>query len=80
MDEPIICSQPDTNPDAVWSLLLATGYLKVLHAVTEKEAVDLNSDQLYTPDTDESGSAENVFKNDSGPPGRRTVRISTCYA
>ena len=30
IDEQIVFSQPDGNPDAVWSLLLATGYLKVL--------------------------------------------------
>ena len=48
IDEQIIYNQLDTNPDAVWSLLLATGYLKVIQAMTEKEADDLDSDRLYT--------------------------------
>ena len=48
VDEQIIFNQLDTNPDAVWSLLLATGYLKIVHAMTEKEAADLDSERLYT--------------------------------
>lgn len=36
-DEQILYNQLDANPDAVWSLLLATGYLKIVHAMTEKE-------------------------------------------
>ena len=48
VDEQIIYNQLDTNPDAVWSLLLATGYLKIVHAMTEKEAYDLDSERLYT--------------------------------
>ena len=48
VDEQIIYNQLDTNPQAVWSLLLATGYLKIVHAMTEKEAVDLESERLYT--------------------------------
>ena len=48
IDEQIIYNQLDTNPDAVWSLLLATGYVKIAHAMTEKEASDLESERLYT--------------------------------
>ena len=48
VDEQIIYNQLDTNPDAVWSLLLATGYLKIVHAMTEKEASDLDCARLYT--------------------------------
>ena len=48
VDEQIIYNQLDTNPDSVWSLLLATGYLKIVHAMTEKEASDLDSERLYT--------------------------------
>ena len=48
VDEQIIYNQLDTNPDAVWSLLLATGYLTIVHAMTMREACDLYSDRLYT--------------------------------
>ena len=48
VDEQIIYDQLDTNPNAVWSLLLATGYLRVVHAMTEKEAVELDSERMYT--------------------------------
>ena len=48
IDEQIIYNQLDTDPDAVWSLMLATGYLKIVHAMTEKEAADLDSERLYT--------------------------------
>ena len=48
VDEQIIYNQLDTKPDAVWSLLLATGYLKIAHAMTEKEAADLDSARMYT--------------------------------
>ena len=48
VDEQIIYNQLDTNPDAVWSLLLATGYLRIVHAMTEKEAADQDSERLYT--------------------------------
>jgi len=48
VDEQIIYNRLDTNPDAVWSLLLATGYLKIVHAMTEKEASDLDSTRMYT--------------------------------
>ena len=48
VDEQIICNQLDSNPDMVWSLLLATGYLKIIHAMTEKEAADLDSKRMYT--------------------------------
>ncbi len=48
VDEQIIYHQLDTDPEAVWGLLLATGYLKIIHAMTEKEAADLDSERLYT--------------------------------
>ena len=48
VDEQIIYNQLDTNPDAVWSLLLATGYLKIVHAMTEKEAADQENVRMYT--------------------------------
>ena len=48
VDEQIIYNQLDTNPDAVWSLLLATGYVTIVPAMTMKEANDLDSLQLYT--------------------------------
>ena len=43
IDEQIVFNQLDENPDAIWSLLLASGYLKVL-SVGEKEA---GKDQIY---------------------------------
>jgi len=48
VDEQFIYNQLDTNADAVWSLLLATGYLKIVRAMTEKEASDADSERLYT--------------------------------
>ncbi|MBQ6399733.1 MAG: AAA family ATPase [Clostridia bacterium] len=48
MDEQIVFNQLDTNPDAVWSLLLATGYLKPVHVVSKIEAVRTNTRPLYT--------------------------------
>ena len=48
VDEQIIYNQLDTNPDAVWSLLLATGYLKIEHAMTLLEASDLGCERQYT--------------------------------
>ena len=44
IDEQIVFSQLDGNIDAVWSLLLATGYLKVL----DVEVVGERKDMLYT--------------------------------
>ena len=44
IDEQIVFSQLDGNPDAVWSLLLATGYLKVLGV----EVIGEDKVQLYT--------------------------------
>ena len=44
IDEQIMFSQLDGNTDAVWSLLLATGYLKVL----DVEVVGERKDMLYT--------------------------------
>ncbi len=48
IDEQIIFNQLDTNSDAVWSLLLATGYLKVVRMVSVKEASQTNGQALYT--------------------------------
>ena len=48
VDEQIIFNQLDTNPAAVWSLLLASGYLKVVHTMSLQEAFDLHMEQIYT--------------------------------
>ncbi|MBR1710276.1 MAG: AAA family ATPase [Clostridia bacterium] len=48
VDEQIIYDQLDTSPDAVWSLLLATGYLKIIHNISKPEAVKTNQRPLYT--------------------------------
>ena len=48
VDEQIIYNQLDTNPDAVWSLLLATGYLKIVHAMSLLEASELQCERMYT--------------------------------
>jgi hypothetical protein len=48
VDEQIIFNQLDTNPGAVWSLLLASGYLKVVHAMTFREMDYYFSEQIYT--------------------------------
>jgi hypothetical protein len=37
LDEQIVYNQLDDNEDAIWSLLLASGYLKVVHADLENE-------------------------------------------
>ena len=66
VDEQIIYNQLDTNPDAVWSLLLATGYLKIVHAMTEKEAADLDSGRLYTMTLTNSGGSANVLPDGTG--------------
>ena len=48
VDEQIIYNHLDTNPYAVWSLLLATGYLKVVSMISKLEAVRTNQRPLYT--------------------------------
>ncbi len=48
LDEQIIYNQLDTDSDAIWSLLLATGYVKIVKAMTEAEAVREGKDRLYT--------------------------------
>ena len=48
VDEQIIFNQLDTNPAAIWSLLLASGYLKVVHTMSLQEAFDLHMEQIYT--------------------------------
>ncbi|MBR1693671.1 MAG: AAA family ATPase [Lachnospiraceae bacterium] len=47
IDEQIIFNQLDTNRNAVWSLLLASGYLKVLHRESYQEAAR-GKGPLYT--------------------------------
>lgn len=46
IDEQIVFSQLDGNSDAVWSLLLATGYLKIISV--EEVGVDDEKNPLYT--------------------------------
>ncbi len=48
VDEQIIFNQLDSNPDAVWSLLLATGYLKIVHMISKPEAARTQQRPLYT--------------------------------
>ena len=48
VDEQIIFNQLDDNPAAVWSLLLASGYLKVVHTLTFKEAGYSITEEIYT--------------------------------
>ena len=48
VDEQIIFNQLDTNPAAVWSLLLASGYLKVVHTTSFREPDAYLSEQIYT--------------------------------
>ena len=48
VDEQIILNQLDTNPAAVWSLLLASGYLKVVHTTSFREPDAYLSAQIYT--------------------------------
>ena len=48
VDEQIIFNQLDENPAAIWSLLLASGYLKVVHAMTFEEMSDFRMQRTYT--------------------------------
>ena len=48
VDEQIIFNQLDTNPDAVWSLLLATGYVKVMPSEVMRERSIWDVEQMYT--------------------------------
>ena len=48
VDEQIIFNQLDMNPAAVWSLLLASGYLKVVHTTSFSEPNAYLSEQIYT--------------------------------
>ena len=48
VDEQIVYQNLDTNEGAIWSLLLATGYLKVLHFQVDAES-DFNEEYpIYT--------------------------------
>ena len=49
MDEQVVFSDLDIDPNAVWSLMLATGYLKVLEVQPLEEAAD-SENALYTLD------------------------------
>ncbi len=40
IDEQIVYGEPDGNEEGIWSLLLASGYLKVLHYEEDWESVD----------------------------------------
>ena len=48
VDEQIIFDQLDTNPAAIWSLLLAAGYLKVVHTTSFREGSEYLTEQIYT--------------------------------
>ena len=48
VDEQIVYNQLDMNPAAVWSLLLASGYLKVVHTTGFREAGTFVTEQIYT--------------------------------
>ena len=48
VDEQIIFNQLDTNPAAIWSLLLASGYLKVVHTTSFREPDAYLTAQIYT--------------------------------
>ena len=48
VDEQIIFNQLDTNPAAIWSLLLASGYLKVVHTTSFREPDTYLAEQIYT--------------------------------
>ena len=48
VDEQIIFNQLDTNPAAIWSLLLASGYLKVVHTTGFREIDGFITDNIYT--------------------------------
>ena len=48
VDEQIVFNQLDTSASAVWSLLLASGYLKVVSAMSVPEAQRQKSRRMYT--------------------------------
>ena len=48
VDEQIVFNQLDTNPAAIWSLLLASGYLKVVHTTGFREIDGFITDNIYT--------------------------------
>ncbi len=48
LDEQIIYNQLDMNPAAIWSLLLASGYLKVVHTQTFAETGYAITEETYT--------------------------------
>ena len=48
VDEQIIFNQLDSNPAAIWSLLLASGYLKVVHTTSFREPDAYLTAQIYT--------------------------------
>ncbi len=48
VDEQIIFNQLDSNPAAIWSLLLASGYLKVVHTTSFRKPDAYLTAQIYT--------------------------------
>ena len=48
IDEELVFNQLNDNPDAVWSLLLATGYLKVVRYLSLRETDQIWGRQQYT--------------------------------
>ena len=48
LDEQIVFNQLDEDEDAIWSLLLASGYLKVDHLQTEDSDGEILDEPLYT--------------------------------
>lgn len=46
IDEQIVYDQLDDDADAIWSLLLASGYLKV-NSFEQLDEIDENEDQIY---------------------------------
>ena len=48
VNEQIVFNQLDTKPNAIWSLLLATGYLKVMPSAIMREQSAWDIEQMYT--------------------------------
>ena len=50
LDEQIIFNQLDTDENAIWSLMLASGYLKILHVQRTDEEGEFLVEPMYTLD------------------------------
>lgn len=61
IDEQIVYDQLDDDPDAVWSLLLASGYLKVLHYQQVNEVSEYAEPQYELAFTNQE--ARRMFRN-----------------